>query len=199
MRRYRFGFAADDFTGGVPLALRRCDHPDCPGVGEYRAPRSRQELTSYYWFCLDHVRVYNSNWNYFAGMSSDEIEAHRRHDTVWQRPTWPLGVQNARTHRMSYERIDDPLGLFDTQPPSSGGDRADGRTWPRGSPEARALSVLDLDGPVTLDAVKTRYKELAKRHHPDANGGSKEAEERLKVINQAYSTLRKSLSPDHPR
>jgi DnaJ domain len=199
MRRDRFGFWPDALTGGVPLALRRCDHPDCAGVGEYRAPKSRQDLTNYYWFCLDHVRVYNSNWNYFAGMSSAEIEAHRRQDTVWQRPTWPLGTKSQRTHRIDQERIDDPLGLFESGPPSSAGEAADGRAWPRGSPEARALGVLDLDGPVTLDAVKARYKELVKRHHPDANGGSKEAEERLKLINQAYSTLRKSLSPDNPR
>ena len=43
---------------------------------------------------------------------------------------------------------------------------------------------------MTLDEVKTRYKELAKRHHPDANGGDRAAEERLKTINLAYAALR---------
>jgi len=41
--------------------------------------------------------------------------------------------------------------------------------------------------------VKSRYHELAKRHHPDANGGSRDAEERLKTINLAYATLRSRL------
>ncbi|MFO1060844.1 MAG: DnaJ domain-containing protein, partial [Dongiaceae bacterium] len=37
-----------------------------------------------------------------------------------------------------------------------------------------------------------RYKSLVKRLHPDANGGDKAAEERLKHINLAYSTLKNS-------
>ena len=58
------------------------------------------------------------------------------------------------------------------------------------------LAALGLSWPTTLDAVKLRYKELAKRHHPDANGGSRESEERLKTINLAYATLRSRLMPE---
>src|SRR5262249_29646421 len=72
-------------------ATRGCDHPGCAGDGLYRAPRSRAELSAYYWFCLDHVREYNAAWNYYAGMSELEIEREIRNDTTWQRPTWPLG------------------------------------------------------------------------------------------------------------
>ena len=43
--------------------------------------------------------------------------------------------------------------------------------------------------------MKTRYKELAKRHHPDANGGDRDAEERLKTINLAYAAVRSRLMP----
>ena len=43
------------------------------------------------------------------------------------------------------------------------------------------------------DEVKTRYKQLAKQHHPDANNGDRDAEERLKTINQAYAALRGRL------
>jgi curved DNA-binding protein CbpA len=49
-----------------------------------------------------------------------------------------------------------------------------------------------------MDDVKTRYKELAKRHHPDANGGDRAAEERLKSINLAYAAVRHYLT-DTPR
>ena len=55
------------------------------------------------------------------------------------------------------------------------------------------LSTFGLDWPTTLDQVKARYKELAKRHHPDANGGDRAAEERLKTINLAYAALRSRL------
>ncbi len=63
-------------------------------------------------------------------------------------------------------------------------------------PELREpLATLGLSWPTTLEAVKTRYKELAKRHHPDANGGDRDAEERLKTINLAYAALRSRLMP----
>jgi curved DNA-binding protein CbpA len=47
--------------------------------------------------------------------------------------------------------------------------------------------------PLTPARLKARYKELVKLHHPDANGGDKGAEERLKLINQAYATLKQRL------
>ena len=55
------------------------------------------------------------------------------------------------------------------------------------------MSVLDLNPPVTAMTVKARYKELVKRHHPDANGGDKASEERFKQINSAYETIMSSL------
>jgi len=56
------------------------------------------------------------------------------------------------------------------------------------------LATLGLDWPVTMDVLKTRYKELAKRHHPDANNGDRAAEERLKIINLAYAAVRGRLA-----
>ena len=69
---------------------------------------------------------------------------------------------------------------------------------PRG-PEApsemrESLATLGLSWPVTMTEVKSRYRELAKRHHPDANSGDRAAEERLKVINLAYAALRSRLA-----
>ena len=65
--------------------------PGCEALGEYRAPKSRRDLNHYWWFCLEHVRAYNSTWDFYKGMSPGEIEAQLRADTAWQRPSWPLG------------------------------------------------------------------------------------------------------------
>ena len=46
-----------------------------------------------------------------------------------------------------------------------------------------------------MDDVKARYIELVKRFHPDTNGGDKTAEERLKLINEAYTTLKNGVGP----
>src|SRR5205814_2106987 len=95
--------------GEADTPPRLCDHPGCIAGGDFRAPKSRLDLHDYYWFCLEHVRAYNSAWNYYAGMSDAEIEAEVRHDTVWQRPSWRLGDR----HGPGYvNRIRDYFGVF---------------------------------------------------------------------------------------
>lgn len=169
--------------------MRPCDHPGCAGGGDFRAPRSRLELNSYYWFCLDHVRAYNSAWNYYAGMSDAEIEAEIRRDTVWQRPTWRLGARHGPS-----PRVHDPFGFRREGGPAGehAGGGANGRAARAASAQAQALAVFDLEPPLTAVALKARYKVLVKLHHPDAHGGDKAAEEKLKIINQAYATLKAS-------
>jgi hypothetical protein len=75
--------------------LRQCDAPGCREPGEHRAPKSRDRLEDYYWFCLDHVRSYNKQWNYYEGVSPEELEQAIRRSTTWDRPTWPLGAAAA--------------------------------------------------------------------------------------------------------
>ncbi len=200
-----------------PPQTRRCDIPGCNEAGEHRAPKSRDRLNQYYWFCLEHVRQYNAAWDYYAGMSIDEIEAHRRADQTWRRPSWPLGGVKGGAKGDRTVRFDlyDGFGILDEveipganrvngRQNGANGQRQGGQRQGRGdafghSPEAenlrRALAVLDLDPPVDFPTIKARYKELAKRHHPDANGGDKAAEERLKVINEAYTVLRVFYMP----
>jgi hypothetical protein len=160
-------------------------------MGEYRAPKSRINLREYYWFCLEHVRAYNAAWDYYKGMTPGEIEAALRADTAWQRPTWPLGRLGSTA--WDEDALRDPLHIL-----ASGGLRGGtAREADRAPAELREpLATLGLSWPTTLDAVKSRYKELAKRHHPDANGGNRAAEERLKTINLAYAMLRTRLTAE---
>jgi DnaJ domain len=183
------------FEAAADLPVRSCDHPGCIAGGDYRAPKSRLDLHDYYWFCLEHVRAYNSAWNYYVGMSDAEIEAEIRHDTVWQRPSWRLGDRHGPAYA---ERIRDHFGVFSgnpderSEPRRRNGDR--GRDPVRRALSAReqALAVFEIEPPFTLVRLKARYKTLVKLHHPDAHGGDKAAEEKLKVINQAYATLKAS-------
>lgn len=179
-------FAPDPAAPGRP-----CDAPDCLALGEYRAPKSRINLREYYWFCLEHVRAYNAAWDYYKGMTPGEIEAALRADTAWQRPTWPLGRLGSTA--WDEDALRDPLHIL-----ASGGLRGHtAHNADRTPAELREpLATLGLSWPTTLDAVKSRYKELAKRHHPDANGGNRAAEERLKTINLAYATLRTRLTAE---
>lgn len=157
-----------------------CDVPGCGREGEYRAPKSPAQLRDYWWFCLEHVREYNSGWDFYRGMSPGQIEAEVRADTGWQRPTWPLGRLG---HAAAMLR--DPLELLRPH--------ATAPKPPVPAELRQPLDTLGLYWPVSLDEVKARYHELAKRHHPDANGGDRGAEEQLKTINLAYAALRSHL------
>lgn len=162
--------------------------PDCHCPAEYRAPKSRDHLREYFWFCLEHVRAYNADWDYYKGMSPGEIEANLRSDSAWGRPSWPLGHNGSA----AAEALEAEISAF--------GFRASRPRQPQANaapPELRdALAVLGLSWPVTRAVAKSRYKELAKRHHPDANGGNRDAEEKLKTINIAYAALRERLPAD---
>lgn len=160
-----------------------CAAPGCEATADYRAPRSRERLSEYIWLCLEHIRAYNKAWDYYAGMSMAEIEAHRRADTTWRRPSWPFGT-GCKDSRVDAR---DPFDLFpgEQRAAHDGGDRlvlVD-------PAEKRALDVMNLTPPVTVELVKQRYKDLAKQLHPDVNGGDPRAEERLKLVNDAYRTL----------
>ena len=163
---------------------RVCEHPGCTDLGQYPAPRSRQALRNWRWFCLAHVREYNRRWNYFEGCDEVEIGREVRDDIGWQRPTWPL-----REHvRRSEPRLTDWFGLFRESSQPREGQRAPRRARPDAR-VTRALRVLGLGEEASLETIKTRYKSLVKSHHPDANGGDARASDRLVGINAAYAVL----------
>ena len=165
-----------------------CDMPDCMAEGLYRAPKSRTTLNQYWWFCLEHVRAYNASWDFYKGMTPGEIEAQLRADISWQRPTWPLGRIGGT---IDADMLRDPLHTL-----NAGFGHRPRAPAPSDMPQdmLEPMATLGLEWPVTLDVLKIRYKELAKRHHPDANGGDRASEERIKSINLAYAAVRGRLA-----
>jgi hypothetical protein len=180
-----------------------CDISGCPERGDYKAPKSRYDLNNYYWFCLDHVREYNQNWDYFKGMSRAEIENHMTRTVVWDRPTWratthglharqEAGFNEERMKRKVYESFTEGENIF--QDFTMGGDEEKARVAVNSIPHpaVEALAVMDLAPPIEWEEVKARYKALAKKYHPDVAGADKNSEEQLKKINLAYSILKLS-------
>jgi hypothetical protein len=168
---------------------RRCSWPGCLRAGDFKAPRSRHELRNFRHFCLEHVRAYNQAWNYFEGMSQADIEAYLREDVTWHRPTWPMGEGHGR--RDDGWRWQDPFGVFTNGGGDGGGHGASEWDTVAALPPrtAKMLRVMELSPDVTKAEIKARYKQLVKTHHPDLHGGDKAAEERLKLINEAYTYL----------
>ena len=178
-----------DGDGDAPVSQTRiCAAEGCHAEAHYRAPKSRDALRDYIWFCLDHVRAYNRSWNYYEGLQGAALEAEIRRATTWERPSWKFA-----TGKPVEEMFDDPLGLFDTDRER----RAQHRTM--NAQERAAWKTLRMEPVNDLDQVKQQYKALAKANHPDTNGGDAAAEERLKEINLAYDLVCKSLqSADAP-
>lgn len=186
----------------VVKPTRKCEKPGCEGFGEHKAPKSRQTLHDYYWFCLDHVREYNQSWDFFKGMNPGEIEAYQRATLTGLRPTWKMndtakGPINPKLQFYFRGAYVDPFLVFDDGPGAQPG--TPGAANRNGTAERRltkmqqsSLDMLGLDGSATLQDVKTRFKELVKRFHPDANGGDRGAEERLGQVIKAYGQLRSS-------
>jgi curved DNA-binding protein CbpA len=168
----------------------RCEHPGCSADGPYRAPMGRLREGQYFFFCLNHVREYNASYNYFAGMSDEAVARYQKDAVVGHRPTWNMGVNQAaakgRQEGTDQSASFDPLGLYrrmagqGAEPPK-----------PRHNPTAlRALDSLGLDDTADAPSIKARYKELVKRLHPDANGGDRSSEDKLREIIRAYNYLR---------
>jgi DnaJ domain len=170
---------------------RGCQHPECAEPGLYRAPKSRARLREYYWFCLAHVRAYNSAWNYCDGFSEADFEVQARAQACWERPTWRLGDWHTFRPEAAMAAFAEAFGIEGDEQAGDNRSRQRQERPPPAATDDKALAVLGLAPTATRAEIKARYKHLVKRYHPDANGGDRQAEERLKVINQAYSTLRK--------
>lgn len=173
---------------------RHCERPGCREGGLYRAPHSRAEPEHAHWFCLEHAREYNAGWNFFEGMTREEIERFVREDVTGHRPTWPLGLGPVGSRFGN--RLRDHFDVFAEEGLAmfGGGRRGRSKDAPpeRRPEERRALAKLNLSPESTLQEIKRRYKELVKRYHPDVTGGDRQAEEQLKAVNEAYETLRGS-------
>jgi hypothetical protein len=173
-------------------ATIRCDAPGCDQPGTHRAPMGRLREGQYFCFCLDHVREYNNSYNYFNGMSDDDVARYVKDATVGHRPTWSMGVKRGpgvfREDFRAHKGFDDPLGAYRRRYREASAPEK--RTPSRSPVTLRALEALGLEGDASAEAIRARYKELVKRHHPDANGGDRSREEKLREIIHAYKTLR---------
>jgi hypothetical protein len=176
-----------------PASVRLCEHEGCRNPGEFRAPKGRGREGQFWHFCLEHVRDYNKTYNYFAGLPDDAVGAYQRDAATGHRPTWTMGVNPWAKKRGADPgpEVQDGFGFFDDGLGLKGTHKAPEPEKKRLKLlERRALEALDLPETANGAEIKTRYKTLVKRLHPDANGGDRSSEDKLRAIIQAYNTLR---------
>lgn len=178
-----------------------CQWDGCDKPGGHRAPVGRNAEGQFFMFCFEHVKEYNKGYNYFSGLSDGEIARYQKEAITGHRPTWTVGVNKAAkgsplhsTARSgsaaSQARVKDPFGFVGQGRTS--GPRFQPQVRKLKSLESKALDTLGLGGNSTPAEIKTRYKELVKKHHPDANGGDRGSEERFRAVIQAYQLLKQA-------
>lgn len=167
-----------------------CEWVGCQEAATHRAPKGRGREKDYWRYCLHHVREYNQAYNFFAGMSDTDVMAYQKDAITGHRPTWKMGTGNGgpRANANSFAQHADPFSLFGEDMRREQQRRAETRVIRNA--ERKALDTLGLEVGATAQQVKTRFKELVKRHHPDANGGDRSTEERLVEIIQSYNYLK---------
>ncbi len=184
------------FHGRIPGA-RACSVEGCTQPGEFRAPpeegaRPRQHGPgAWRWLCLDHVRAFNASYNYFNGMSADEIDAEQRPYAGWERETRAFSASADRPPR--WADFIDPLDAIQTRfRGTRTPDRTDGK--PLSIEDRRALKTLGLELDADRRALRQRYSELVRRYHPDRNGGDRSHERALGEVIAAYQRLKGSAA-----
>lgn len=162
---------------------RMCDHPGCHKKGEFRAPKDRK-LKEYYWFCLDHVQEYNARWNYYDGLEDNEEQEKIRskmHFKFGSKIKYNFGFD----FKGNFEYFDEY---------GTGFSEVKEALFTAEDKKCLLVMELSIEDEITIDVVKKQYKKLVKKYHPDLHQGDKTAEEKFKILGQAYKTLLAKLS-----
>jgi hypothetical protein len=191
------------FHGRVESTGRKCEAPGCREAGEFRAPGRRPHgfdgPGEWRWFCLQHVREFNAGYDWFEGMSAEEILRAQSPIAGWQtesrvfRPT--AGVHD--TPR--WADFSDPLDAIGARARGIR-ERAEGRARSAAMDarfsreEVAALEVMGLGSDTDRTRLRRRYSELVRRYHPDRNGGDRAHEAQLTAVVDAYQLLKKSAA-----
>lgn len=183
------------FHGRVEGREQNCAWPGCDAPGEFRAPPGDGRRADFdgpgewQWLCLDHVREFNDRYNYFTGMSPEEIHAAQRPFGGWERQTRAFSDLGGADRPPKWADFTDPLDAIGAR-----FQRAQERTRPDGRPlsegDRKHLRVLGLAADADRRALRIRYAELVRRYHPDRNGGDRSHEQALRAVIEAYTSLK---------
>ena len=161
---------------------KSCAFLNCKEEGIYPAPKSREDISNYKYFCIEHIRDFNKSWNFFDGLTEEQFENEIRKSTTWDRPSWKFGTSNYD------KKINDPFNFF---------NNTNDTNFSKKKHNAKLLSswkLLGLNPTANIEEVKKKYKSLAKKWHPDKNLKLKDnASDMFVKITNAYKKIIKSF------
>ena len=162
-----------------------CDHKNCKKIAKYKAPIDKNNSKKFKWLCLDHIKEFNHSWDYFKGMSDQEVCVFLKSDMTWHKPT------------QSFSSPDNFFNILWKNTLNEGGDilsngyRKKIKTKINFSDKDRgAFKIIELEIGTKWDTIQNQFKKLVKKYHPDMNAGNKKFEEKLKIVTLAYTQLK---------
>ena len=162
-----------------------CEWHKCNNKGSYKAPLEKDNSKKFMWLCKIHVQAFNKKWDYFEGMSQQEIEKFLRSDAIWHRPTQKFGTLDNFFNILWKNALNDTYKIFSNKGTSHFNNRNNLSERDKG-----AFKTMNLKHDDDWIAIQKKFKALVKKFHPDKNLGNKIYEDRLKKITLAYSHLR---------
>ena len=162
-----------------------CDWNKCKKIGLYKAPIEKDNSKKFRLLCLEHIKEFNKNWNYFSGMSDKQIYNFIKSDITWHKPTQSFSSSdnffkilwnNALKDELKKSSIDQNYDNFNQR-------QFDEK-------DVKAFNILGIVVGQKWDKINKKFKYLVKKFHPDMNAGDKKYEEKLKVITLAYTQLK---------
>jgi len=161
-----------------------CEWENCNELGQYRAPLEKDNSKNYKFLCKEHIKQFNKNWNYFDGMSQDQIENFLKSDLTWHKSTQEFGSSNNFFNILWNNALSDEFRVFYEKKYF----KSDNRKFTEKDRDAFVIMGLELNA--DWPTVQKKFKTLVKKFHPDKNSGNKQYEDKLKKITLAYSHLK---------
>jgi len=165
-----------------------CDWNNCNNIGEYKAPVEKDNSKKYRLLCLEHIKEFNRNWNYFENMNDSEIMEFIKADMTWHKPTQNFSAQDNFFKILWNNALREELnknGVYNHKAKLAHFNFSDR--------DLKAFEILGLEISINWENIRSRFKKLVKKFHPDMNSGDKKFEEKLKVITLAYTQLKRTL------
>ena len=165
-----------------------CEWDKCSKTGMYKAPVEKDNSRKFRLFCLEHIKIFNKNWNYFSDMNENEIEYFIKSDLTWHKPTKSFGSSENFFNMLWGNALEDKLNIFKNS------HHKDFKKTNLSEKDRYALEILGLKYETKWSDIQKKFKTLVKKYHPDKNHGSKKYEDILKKVTLAYSQLKLSIN-----
>ena len=165
-----------------------CEWHNCKESGKFKAPTEKDNSKNFKWLCENHIKLFNKNWNYFEGMSQNEIENFLKSDLTWHRPTQKFGAPDNFFNILWNNALSDKFNIFNKE------DSFIIQKKKLSEKDKDAFRIMDLEFSADWNTIQKKFKTLVKKFHPDKHGGNKQYEDKLKKITLAYSHLKMTIT-----